>query len=110
MAEIMAASEEQSSGIEQVNQAISQMDHVTQQNAALVEEAAAAAGALKDQAGKLEQTVSEFKLDGKAALIEQAPVVQTASIRPAITAKLSSIKRAVSPPRHRLAVVTTGID
>jgi methyl-accepting chemotaxis protein len=69
MAEITAASMEQSSGIEQVNQAITQMDQVTQQNAALVEEAAAAAESMKDQASTLAQAVSAFKLsgDGEAA-------------------------------------------
>ena len=62
MAEIMAASQEQSTGIEQVNQAIGQMDQVTQQNAALVEEAAAAAESLKDQAAGLAETVAVFRL------------------------------------------------
>jgi len=64
MSEITAASREQSNGIEQVNRAIIEMDNVTQQNAALVEEAAAAAGSLQDQAAKLSQVVSVFKLDG----------------------------------------------
>src|SRR5690606_3663929 len=53
MGEITAASEEQSAGIEQVNQAVGQMDQVTQQNAALVEEAAAAAASLQEQAEQL---------------------------------------------------------
>jgi methyl-accepting chemotaxis protein len=66
MGEIMVASLEQTSGIEQVNQAITQMDQVTQQNAALVEEAAAAAQSMQDQAGNLLQVVSIFKLDDKA--------------------------------------------
>jgi len=51
MGEIAAASQEQTTGIEQINQAITQMDQVTQQNAALVEQAAAAAGALQEQSG-----------------------------------------------------------
>jgi hypothetical protein len=63
MSEITAASQEQTSGIEQINQAITQMDDVTQQNASLVEEAAAAAQSLQDQAGKLAQVVSVFKLN-----------------------------------------------
>ncbi|WP_341539425.1 methyl-accepting chemotaxis protein [Thiobaca trueperi] len=63
VAEISAASNEQSSGIEQVNQAIIQMDDVTQQNAALVEEAAAAAESLEEQAQKLASVVAVFKLD-----------------------------------------------
>jgi methyl-accepting chemotaxis protein len=63
MAEITSASQEQTGGIEQVNSAIAQMDHVTQQNAALVEEAAAAASSMQDQAAKLAEVVSVFKLD-----------------------------------------------
>lgn len=62
MSEISAASREQSQGIDQVNQAISQMDQATQQNAALVEEAAAAAASLEDQAARLAQSVSVFRL------------------------------------------------
>ena len=62
MSEIAAASVEQSSGIEQVNQAIVKMDEVTQQNAALVEEAAAAAESLEEQAANLAETVAQFKL------------------------------------------------
>lgn len=61
--EIAAASQEQSLGIEQVNQALSQMDSVTQQNAALVEQAAAAAMSLEDQASKLRKTVIGFKTE-----------------------------------------------
>ncbi|MES2115802.1 MAG: methyl-accepting chemotaxis protein, partial [Pseudomonadota bacterium] len=62
MGDITGASQTQSSGIEQVNQAILEMDEVTQQNAALVEESAAAAGALHDQADNLARIVSVFKL------------------------------------------------
>ncbi|WP_309983160.1 methyl-accepting chemotaxis protein [Herbaspirillum seropedicae] len=64
VAEITAASGEQSDGIEQINQAIVQMDEVTQQNAALVEEAAAAAQSLQEQSNRLQETVSIFKLSG----------------------------------------------
>jgi methyl-accepting chemotaxis protein len=63
MAEIRAASVEQTSGIEQVNQAIAQMDDVTQQNAALVEQAAAASESLEEQAQNLSNTVAQFKVD-----------------------------------------------
>jgi methyl-accepting chemotaxis protein len=62
MGEIMAASQEQTTGIEQINQAISQMNQATQQNAALVEQAAAAAGSLQEQAGSLVHAVSVFKV------------------------------------------------
>ncbi|MBP6354786.1 MAG: MCP four helix bundle domain-containing protein [Nitrosomonas sp.] len=64
MSEISAASQEQSSGIEQINQAVTQMDEVTQQNAALVEEAAAAAESMQEQAQALTQAVTRFKLSG----------------------------------------------
>lgn len=66
MSEIASASAEQTMRIQQVNAAITQMDDVTQQNAALVEEAAAAASSLKDQAASLSQLVSTFKLDSGA--------------------------------------------
>jgi methyl-accepting chemotaxis protein len=62
MGEITAAGQEQTLGIEQINQAICQMDEVTQQNAALVEQAAAAAGSLETQASNLVQVVSAFKI------------------------------------------------
>lgn len=62
MAEISAASQEQSSGIEQVNQTITQMDETTQQNAALVEEATAAARSMEAQAQQLTQAVAAFRL------------------------------------------------
>jgi methyl-accepting chemotaxis protein len=62
MGEISVARQEQTSGIDQINQAIPQMDQVTQQNAALVEQAAAAAS-MQEQAGRLVQTVGVFKID-----------------------------------------------
>ena len=71
MAEIAAASNEQSAGIEQVNQAIIQMDEVTQQNAALVEEAAAAAEAMQEQAEALMHLVSTFKVIGGKEMLER---------------------------------------
>jgi methyl-accepting chemotaxis protein len=73
VAEISAASQEQSAGIHQVGQAITRMDEGTQQNAALVEQAAAAAQSLQDQAGNLAGLVSTFQLRDSAYLnIEQA--------------------------------------
>jgi methyl-accepting chemotaxis protein len=66
--EISSASQEQSDGIEQVNQAITLMDEATQQNAALVEQAAAAAQSMQDQAVELAQVVSIFKLDDGTAV------------------------------------------
>jgi methyl-accepting chemotaxis protein len=79
MGEITAASQEQSSGIEEINRAIAQMDEMTQQNAALVEQAAAAAESMQSQAGKLAESVAVFKLqEGDAATphvqVERLPV------------------------------------
>ena len=62
MGEIASASDEQSRGIEQVGQAVAEMDRVTQQNASLVEESASAAAALEEQAARLNQTVAVFKV------------------------------------------------
>ena len=68
MQEIASASKEQSLGIDQVNQAVTHMDESTQQNAALVEQAAAAAQSLSEQAAQLEQVVGLFKLDATPRL------------------------------------------
>ena len=67
ISEITAASLEQSSGIDQINIAVNQMDEVTQQNAALVEEAAAAAMSLVNQAEKLQETVSHYQFQSTAS-------------------------------------------
>ena len=67
--EITAASSEQSVGIDEINRAIGQMDAVTQQNAALVEESAAAAESMQHQAHNLAQVVSVFKLNGQQATV-----------------------------------------
>jgi methyl-accepting chemotaxis protein len=63
MGEISAASSEQSAGVSQIGEAVTHMDHVTQQNAALVEEMAAAASSLNSQATELVETVSVFRLN-----------------------------------------------
>ncbi len=81
MAEISAASQEQSSGIEQVNQTVTQMDETTQQNAALVEEATAAARSMEEQASQLMEAVAVFRVAGQAAAA--APVRQPAAPAPA---------------------------
>lgn len=78
MLEIAAASDEQSRGIVQVSQAISEMDKVTQQNASLVEEASAAAASLEEQAARLTEAVDTFRLQGASA-IKRAPGTKTSS-------------------------------
>ena len=73
MGEIASASDEQSRGIDQVGQAVAEMDRVTQQNASLVEESAAAAAALEDQAARLNDAVAVFKITRNQA-VKAAPV------------------------------------
>ena len=97
MAEISAASQEQSAGIEQVNQTVVQMDETTQQNAALVEEATAAARAMEEQAGHLSEAVSIFVVDEAEAVT--APRVAT----PAPRAAAPAAPAAVAPPARRTA-------
>ena len=77
MAEISSATVEQSMGVDQVNQAITQLDNMTQQNAALVEEASAAMESLQDQARQLAQAVSLFKVaDGTRVNVQSARSAQ----------------------------------
>jgi len=109
--EISSATQEQSTGLEQINRAIAQMDEVTQQNAALVEEAAAAAQSLQEQAGKLAQTVSVFKLDGNAATpsfaaratLKRPASAPKAAARPALRAVPTSDGKAIAGPGPALA-------
>ncbi|WP_332878209.1 methyl-accepting chemotaxis protein [Massilia sp. S19_KUP03_FR1] len=85
MSEIASASQEQSAGIEQVNLSIIEMDGMTQQNAALVEQAAAAAQSLQDQAGELQRVVSVFRLiEGEQ--VQQAAAAPVASRAVAVRA------------------------
>lgn len=72
MSEISASSHEQALGVTQVGEAVTQMDEATQQNAALVEEMAAAASTLKFQAAELVQTVSVFKMISGADDVNRA--------------------------------------
>ncbi|MGF6275592.1 methyl-accepting chemotaxis protein [Massilia sp. UYP11] len=75
MGEISSASHEQTEGIEQINGVVAQMDEGTQQNAALVEEAAAAAAALREQSTLLAQAVSVFRIDGAQMLAASSAAV-----------------------------------
>jgi methyl-accepting chemotaxis protein len=83
--EITAAASEQSDGIGQINSAVVQLDQMTQQNAALVEESAAAAESLKQQAGTLAKAVGTFRLGNEhtAATVHHAPAPAAAPIKPA---------------------------
>jgi len=98
MSEIATASAEQSSGIEQVNQAVTQMDDVTQQNAALVEETAAAAESLEEQAGALSDTVTHFRLEADI----RSPVKRRPDSLPVSAYKnVPRVKTGVVKPRQQ---------
>ncbi|MBZ2208601.1 MCP four helix bundle domain-containing protein [Massilia sp. R798] len=102
MSEIANASQEQSAGIEQVNLSIIEMDSMTQQNAALVEEAAAAAQSLQDQAGELARVVSIFKLvEGEEIHVAEAAPMATAA--PASRPAAAKAKPALKRPAARAA-------
>ena len=116
MGEITAASHEQSTGIEQVNQAITQMDQVTQQNAALVEEAAAAADSMQEQAASLSEIVNFFRVSGlgsssaaarpRAASAVKKPVKAVAlppSPKRSAAAANSAVPAAAAAPARKLA-------
>ena len=104
MSEIANASQEQSAGIEQVNLSIIEMDSMTQQNAALVEESAAAAQSLQDQASELSRVVSIFKLvEGEERVA--APVFTPAPkavVKP-ITAARAPVKKLAAKPAAAIA-------
>jgi methyl-accepting chemotaxis protein len=100
IAEIAAASQEQSSGIGQVNTAVTQMDQVVQQNASLVEEATAATESMKEQAGSLLQLVSRFKLGGGEG--EFTPL-QAAAPKPAVSRMAAPASIKVRSDRAKLA-------
>ncbi|QAA92936.1 methyl-accepting chemotaxis protein [Pollutimonas thiosulfatoxidans] len=89
MGEISAATTEQSSGIDQINHAVSQMDLVTQQNAVLVQEAASSAAGLREQVANVSGAVSSFKTSG-AEVIDVAARQVASSARPAVAHRRSS--------------------
>ncbi|MCH6483535.1 methyl-accepting chemotaxis protein [Pseudoxanthomonas sp. LH2527] len=111
MAEISAASQEQSIGIEQVNQTITHMDEATQQNAALVEEASAAATSMADQARALAESVAVFTLDSTiSAPVRHAIAAATTGkhVPPAPTMKPKAVVRKPSPRKTDPAVAEDG--
>ncbi|MET0981382.1 MAG: methyl-accepting chemotaxis protein, partial [Telluria sp.] len=94
MAEISAASQEQNAGIEQVNVAIVQMDQTTQQNAALVEQASAAAQSLQHEAATLARTVGAFRIEGCSGVAEAAPAPR----RPAVPVAKAPVRARLAKP------------
>ncbi|MFT4190768.1 MAG: methyl-accepting chemotaxis protein [Comamonas sp.] len=114
MGEISAASQEQSSGIDQVNGAVTQMDQVTQQNAALVEEAAAAAASLEEQARQLQGAVAQFRvssadvIDVAAQQVAHRPAPRRAAQPAASAAKATSARPRVASAAKPAAKLTGG--
>jgi methyl-accepting chemotaxis protein-1 (serine sensor receptor) len=118
MGEISAASEEQSGGIEQVNRAVTQMDNVTQQNAALVEQSAAAAGSLGDQTQALKDVLATWRIEGGdtgSRVTALTPLKATTSgstrartpVKPALPAKAVPRRLAERPAAARRPVLGT---
>jgi methyl-accepting chemotaxis protein len=119
MSEISAASVEQSAGVSQVGEAVTQMDQTTQQNAALVEEMAAAAGSLKSQAHELVETVAVFKLDDSGQVMARAtasspvplPGQNAAQRSPGSSSKVTRLQPQTASPRaESLRLARTGTD
>ncbi|KAE8753600.1 methyl-accepting chemotaxis protein [Paraburkholderia madseniana] len=110
--EIAAASEEQSRGIEQVNQAVGQMDEVTQQNAALVEQAAAATQSLEEQATRLKNAVSVFKLADVGISTSRSVIPQgrplPSSPKP-LTARRAAPAKPTTAPQLPNTTASTGL-
>ncbi len=101
MGEITAASQEQSTGIGQVNQTVTQLDEVTQQNAALVEESAASAKSLEDQAETLVEAVQKFRVNSSNA---PAPAPKrSASVAKPAPREAAKPSRPAAPPKVRPA-------
>jgi methyl-accepting chemotaxis protein len=110
--EITAAAGEQSDGIGQVNVAVTQLDQMTQQNAALVEESAAAAESLKDQAIRLDKVVRVFHTGDAGSVVPVAPAVSAPVLTSVVTPAAPTARRpktapasskAVAPQSHPLA-------
>ena len=99
MGEITSATHEQTLGIEQINMAIAQMDEVTQQNAALVEQAAAASQSMQEQAGELAQVVSFFKTG--TAVPAAKPVTKLAAVRSSKPAVAAPVRAPLQRPQRK---------
>lgn len=122
MSEITAASQEQSAGIEEVNRAITQMDEITQQNAALVEQAAAAAESMQEQAAVLTQAVSVFKLNlpgnmqsMKASVATSTPAMENTSVKTAaapkkLAEKVKPAPRQIASAASKSSINTKSLD
>ncbi len=99
VAEIAAASAEQSQGIEQVNLAVSQMDEITQQNAALAEQASAASVSMSDQSTNMTQLLSFFKTQSGSGQVRDPQAAQVNSITQAVTQTTKVVPPSESPAK-----------
>jgi methyl-accepting chemotaxis protein len=112
ISEISAASQEQTTGINQVNEAVTSMDETTQQNAALVEEAAAAAESLVEQAVQLSDVVSVFKIGNEYGKQERriasSPMRTAASAKP--VAQVKPVIKSEPKPVAAKVIAKTGTD
>ncbi|KQW01572.1 methyl-accepting chemotaxis protein [Rhizobacter sp. Root1221] len=119
IAEISAASHEQSDGIGQINVAVTQLDDMTQQNAALVEESAAAAESLRGQSGRLQEAIAVFRLhDGAKApapaawvpapAVKPRGVSPAAAVKPALKSPLKAGVKAAAKPAVKVAAAPVG--
>jgi methyl-accepting chemotaxis protein len=106
IAEITAASQEQAQGIEQVSETMTQLEKVTQQNAAMVEEASAAAGSLEEQSRELASAVGAFTLAEQHGLVAPAPkhaAPKAAERKPAEKTESKKRVEVKTPHIHTLA-------
>ncbi|EFF45610.1 chemotaxis protein [Xanthomonas citri pv. aurantifolii str. ICPB 11122] len=111
MGEISAASQEQSAGIEQVNQTVTSMDETTQQNAALVEEATAAARAMEEQAQQLTEAVALFRLSADAeAVTRTTPAVRQIAAKRPVAVNKPTIKPHLARPTARPTVASVASE
>ena len=100
--EISAATQEQNDGIAQVHRAVTQMDETTQQNSALVEQTAAAAQTMRDQADTLERAVSAFKINASAAVYVPPPRPAARSAAVTVLPKTPRARPAAKPAPQKL--------
>ncbi len=110
MTEIAAASHEQSSGIEQINRAIAQMDNVVQMNASLVEEATAAATSMAHQATELARAVAQFRVEDAGKAIAPAAIAPASAPPAAIASAATPAVRATPTPREPMLAASDADD
>jgi methyl-accepting chemotaxis protein len=99
--EIAVASAEQSTGVEQINKTLTQLESVTQQNAALVEQTTAATQSFEQETNRLTAAVKRFKLDGQQEQKEVARPRTPAPIQPSSATVTQTVRRMVAPHRQR---------